>query len=1056
MSTIALSLPFEFDQPVWLWLIALVPVLVLASQRSLAGLDPVRRVSALVVRSVLVVLIACCLARIQHVRRNTDATTIFLMDRSHSVEQLQQFQDDFIRTAAEQLPQRAPQDRIGVIDFAKNAYLEQMPMVGGYHIPPGRLPSIPGVDRTNIAAALRLAMAMFPHDTAKRIVLMSDGNDNMGDVLAEARRAKADQIPIDVVPLWYKRTNEVYFDRMIAPTYVEPGELIPIRMRIHTDKRVTGKLLLYQDGQPIPLPPQSAHVELAPGNNTFIIKPRVEKAGAHTFEAVFEPDEPWMDASPLNNNASTFSFVSGKRTALLITNNIAFDTPLIEALRSENVRVDVKSTSDLGTFSLLDMMSYATIILSNVPAATFTDKQQESLATYVRDMGSGLIMIGGDEGFGAGGWIGSPVEEVMPITFEIKHKRVIPQGALVLILHSCEIPRGNYWGKEMAKKSVDTISSQDMIGILAYTYSPGGANWEVPLDKAGNKAAVKSKIDKMQIGDMPDFGRTMQMALDELTVGRGRTAAQKHVIILSDGDAQPPSASLIRKYQQARITVSTIGIGWGAHVMANSMQFIAKQTGGKFYTARNPRQLPQIFVKESKVVRRTLIVEETFRPQVLHSQSELLAGIRMRETLPDLGGLVLTSPKQSPHVIIPLIRATDDGEDPVLVHWQYELGKAVAFTSGYWPVWGQRWTNWPKFARFWAQIVRWSMRQDTPANFDTYTRIEGNRGRIVIDALDKDATYLNMLQLQSVVVGPNQERIPLRFTQTGPGHYEAEIEIETAGQFLANIQINTADGQNLGTIRTGFSLPYSPEYRDREPNEALLRQVAEITGGRWLDLPAEQADVFAKNLPPTKSKRPAWPWVLSWLLLPAFLLDVSVRRLASWLAMSIVIEILILVVLLFGVGLWIGPWWSVLGVFLLADLVGWLIRFRYIVPLFDWMTHTVTVLGQTGDRSALALEKLKRSQKRVRDGLSPIEDDPAGGEPPSPLPRAVARRRYDSGDDQTPTQPGDLQEALGGAKAESKPSQTSGRGSGRDSQDAEDKSTTSRLLQRKRKREDEG
>ena len=434
MTSVALALPFHFEQPIWLWLVLLVPVLVVASLRSLAGLDPSRRVLALVVRSILVILIACCLARVQHVQRNDDLTVMFLMDRSHSVQTKQEYQEEYIRAATVGMP---PRDRVGLIDFARDAYLEQLPMRGGYFVPPGRLPVMPNPDRTNIASAMRLAMAMFPHDTAKRMVLMSDGNDNMGDLLTEARRASADGIPIDVVPLRYSHRNEVYFDRMIAPTHAEPGEQVPIRMILHTNRRVSGTISIFHNAQLVELPSDRAQVTLKPGANTFFIKLPLHGAGAHTFEATFHPDDDTMDASALNNTASAFSFVSGKSSALLISTNPDHDLPLVEALRSENVQVDMKEVSQLGEFSLLQMMNYSTIILANVPAAVFTDRQQQELASYVKDMGSGLIMLGGNEGFGAGGWIGSPVEEVMPVTFEIKHKRVIPRGALVLIMHSC-------------------------------------------------------------------------------------------------------------------------------------------------------------------------------------------------------------------------------------------------------------------------------------------------------------------------------------------------------------------------------------------------------------------------------------------------------------------------------------------------------------------------------------------------------------------------------------------------------------------------------------------
>ncbi|MHC4698328.1 MAG: VWA domain-containing protein, partial [Planctomycetota bacterium] len=664
MIVAGLSLPFDFEQPTWLWLCVLVPALVVASLRSLAGLDPVRRILALVVRSLVVILLACCLAGVRHVRRSDDLTVLFLMDRSYSVQEREEFQEQYIAEAAKTMP---AEDRLGLIDFARNAYLQQLPMSGGYFVSPGRLPPMPNTDRTDIASAMRLAMAMFPHNTAKRIVLMSDGNDNMGDLLTEARRAKADGIPVDVVPIRYRHRNEVYFERMIAPTYAEPGEQVPVRMILRTHRAVSGTLSIYLNGRIVDLPEESARVRLTPGSNTLFMRLPIQVSGTQTYDSFFRPDDESMDTIALNNTASAFTFVSGKSRVLLLSTNPAHDQPLADALLSENVRVEMQDSPDLGAFDLAQMINYSTIILANIPAATFTDRQLEALAVYVKDMGSGLIMLGGDEAFGAGGWIGSPVEEVMPVSFEIKHKRVIPRGALVLIMHSCEISRGNFWGKEMAKRSVDTISSQDYFGVLAYTYSPGGENWEVPLDLNTNKQAVKAKIDRMQIGDMPDFGTTMRMAYKELTAGRGRDAAQKHVIILSDGDAQPPSAALIQDYAKSKITVSTIAIGWGRHVMPGTLANIATKTGGTFYSARNPRQLPQIFSKESKIVRRPLIIDEPFQPQILSPQSDLLVGIDPNiDVIPPLGGMVLTSPKQSPNVLVPLIRATDDGEDPLL------------------------------------------------------------------------------------------------------------------------------------------------------------------------------------------------------------------------------------------------------------------------------------------------------------------------------------------------------------------------------------------------------
>jgi hypothetical protein len=638
----------------------------------------------------------------------------------------------------------------------------------------------------------------------------------------------------------------------------------------------------------------------------------------------------------------------------------------------------------------------------------------------------------------------------MPVDFEIKHKRVIPRGALVLIMHSCEIPRGNYWGVEVAKASVDTISSRDYIGVLAYPWSPGGVNWEVPFQFAANKAAIKKRIERMAIGDMPDFDSTMRMAVNAL---KDSDASQKHMIIISDGDPSAPAPSIINDMVRHQITCSTIGIGFGSHVMEKTLRDIASKTGGNYYPCRNPKLLPQIFVKESKVVRRSLISNERFTPQVRYAFSELLTGIEPNEVLPALGGMVLTSPK--PEAQVALIRLAEDRtEDPVLAHWQAGLGKSVAFTSGYWTRWGDDWVAWPKFAKLWAQIARWSMRQDAPENFDVFTRIEGNRGRVIVDALDKDAKALNMLSLPAVIIKPDQGVVPLLFAQTGPGHYEAEFDVDQTGQYIANVAVNE-QGAHKGSIQTGLSVPFSPEFRELVTNAALLRKMATLTGGRWHEDVAQPAqhDIFSHNLPPVRAKQPVWDWMLAWLLLPLFLLDVAMRRLASTIAFSVVFELILIAFLLFGLKWAHHGVWGVLGAILVGECIGWALRFRAIRPLLDSLTHSVAALGHAGERSTAALGQLKDVRERVRDEQT---ERPLGGARKITAGKEDTtvdrQRRFDVGDASAKAPAQDLHQALGAPQAAQAPSEKRRppAPAGKD-EEAPTEDATSRLLRAKRR-----
>ncbi len=1039
---LGLLLPLSVDKPMWLWLLLVIPVLAVVSWRVLVAVRPFRRVMAILVRSLVIVVLALCLADVTYVRTTDKLTVFFLMDRSDSVKDLQQVQEEYLTTVSAQIKNK-PRDRVGMIDFASNAYLQQLPMQGGYHVPVGRLPEMDHRDRTDVAAAIRLALAMFPHDSAKRIVLMSDGNDNMGNILTEAENAQAAGVQIDVVPLWYEHRNEVYFDKLVAPTRVAEGDVVPLRMLLHAERATTGHVEIYHNGRLVEIPKDASRISLRPGNNPFNVKLPIEGGGPQRFEARFVPDDPERgDSIEENNTATSFSFVAGKSKALLLTMNDEDDLALVEALGKENITVEVRDVS-AGNLDLLDLMSYSVVILANVPANTFTSEQQMDIVNYVSNLGGGLIMTGGDDSFGAGGWIGTPLAEVMPVHFEIKHKRVIPRGALAVICHSCEIARGNYWGTEVAKTSLDTISSRDYFGVLTYSWSPGGVNWDVPLQLATDKASIKKRIDQMTIGDMPDFDPTMKMA----TKGLAATdAAQKHIIIISDGDPSPPAASVIADMKKNKITCSTIGIGFGSHVMEAPLKDIAKKTGGRYYPCRNPKKLPKIFVKESKVVRRSLISEERFSPQVQYAASEMLAGISSGEPLPPLGGMVLTSPKDEAQIA--LVRLGKDGvADPVLAHWQAGLGRTVAFTSGFWPRWGGAWVSWPKYSKLWSQIVRWSMRQEAPANLDVFTRITGNEGTVVVDAVDKDASALNMLSLPGVIIKPDQKTEQLVFTQTGPGHYEAKFKVDQTGQYIANVAVNE-DGVAQGSIQTGVSVPFSPEFRELTTNVALLEKVKDVTGGRWHEDMSQAAShpIFDHDLPPNRAKEPIWEWMLAWILLPLFLLDVAIRRLASWLAFSVVFELVLMVVLLFGVGVIYGPWWGILGVILLVELIGWSMRFKSIGPLIESLTSNVAVLGQAGERSTASIGQLKDVRDRVQDEASGKTKAK-----PTHQPDVDRGARFDVGDDAAKIDAGDLRESIETGPSTRKDKSQAPKQSPGAAADGDDEDATSRLLRAKRR-----
>ena len=887
-STLALA-PLRFEEPGYLALLAVIPLLLALSFRSLAGLGPVRRGISMAVRAVVVVVIVLALAGGQRARPVKDLTVVFLLDHSKSIppaEQRAAF--DFIRRAAEYRPDN---DRLAIIGFAGQAELDQLPMKA---LALDQLAAAAEPDQTNLAAAVRMGAAVLPADTMGRLVLLSDGNENSGDVLQEANRLRAAGIPVDIVPIRYAHPNEVVFESLKAPPTASTEETINLQMVLRSQQPCRGKILLWHNDKLIDLGDQG-RIELPAGPMRHYVSLPLRVAGAHKFRAQFVPDDPEADAIPDNNTGEAFTLVSGQGKILILTTTADLSAAqssagvLKKALEDEKLvcDVDVAGQNPLDQVRLLE---YSLVILDNVPAGDVSDEAKQTLATYTRELGGGLIMLGGDDSFGAGGWLGSPIEEVMPVSFDVKHKKQLVKGALVLVMHACEVESGNYLGERCAIESVKTLSSRDLIGVLAFRYlGTQQGNWVVPLQEVGDRGRIINEIKKMQMGDLPDLDEVMRPGVEALL--KRTDAGPKHMIVVSDFDPSPPRDDLIKMMRQNGVTCSTVAIGYGGHSI-NEVEAsnIAKATGGRFYRTNDTSQLPQIFIKESREIRRSLVQDPVdFSPVLADPLSPVVPGLS-GDALPPLYGYVLTTAK--PLADVPLVRVLEDRDaqgrheqDPILAHWQVGLGKTVAFTSGLWPRWGPQWAAWPKFSKFWAQLVRWASRQSESAAFDVATTVHGGKGRIQIDALDKNAQAINFMDVAGRLVEPDNSTQKLQLTQTAPGRYVGEFDARNRGNYIIQLQYRSGQGKDAvsGTLRTGVSVAYSPEYAQLQPNLPLLEQIREGTNGRLLGRDPPSADpklVFDRDkLGKGEARASIWETFVRWMLV-LFLLDVAVRRIA--------------------------------------------------------------------------------------------------------------------------------------------------------------------------------
>jgi hypothetical protein len=353
------------------------------------------------------------------------------------------------------------------------------------------------------------------------------------------------------------------------------------------------------------------------------------------------------------------------------------------------------------------------------------------------------------------------------------------------------------------------------------------------------------------------------------------------VIIISDGDPQPPPKALTDSYVQAGVSVTTVLVS-GHGTVANKMMMkaIADKTGGNFYEVKNPKNLPQIFIKEAQLVSRSLIVEEPgMQPQVVIRLPGPTEGFY---SVPAVDGYVLTAPREG-HSLIPIVNPTSEGNDPIYAYWNYGLGKAIAYMSDLTGRWGGRWASWGEFKSFWETSFRWVMRPSAPSNIMVNTSHEGDRAHVEVEALKGDTSFMDFLRTSAAVLHPDSTTEPLTLQQTGPGRYRGEFSTSQEGAYLVNINFvgGTPDDPMQGNIQAAVSVPYPREYRAVKHNAALLREVADRTGGRYLGaVDPALVDLFYRGtLDVPRSPKSVWD-LLAILAAALFVLDVAGRRIA--------------------------------------------------------------------------------------------------------------------------------------------------------------------------------
>jgi len=711
---------------------------------------------------------------------------------------------------------------------------------------------------TNLERAIQAALSGFPAKAQKRIVLITDGNQTDGDSLQLASAASGQYVQICCVPLQQQDSRDVVVASLSVPERIKREEAFEIECEVHSAGEIQGRLKLYVDDYLA----VDKEVALAPGKHVETFRRSLEEGGDHLLQVHFESDTPQATE---NDKAFVYITIPGRPRVLIVSKSDV--TPLANALRRSRFRVEHLTPAGAPA-TMLELSRYDAVILGDVPADALGKLRLRLLRDYVANLGRGLVLTGGRESFGPGGYAGTPVEQAAPVRMEISQKERPSTAVVVLVDDSRSMwlhgtpemtfekelftkPGAAYTGLSTKNKAefiakvfervVLSLSDRDQVGALGLTSQLKAAEWYVRLQRVTDKPRLITQFNR-------GFKRQRySILIDSVNEARfylaNDPATYKQVLLLTDGyvAADEDYYKLAQIFLSDGFSISTVGVGSDSNVKL--LEELARWGGGRFFLASDMKEIGDVYEKELTAPTTQLIVERA-SPISLMKDTEVLRGLDMN-LAPDLFGYVRTQAKTTSDTLL----TVEGTKDPILASWQYRAGKVIAFTSSAVGSWATLWTkDWEDgYSRFWRQVVRGVLQTPGEQTYRVHLKPEGMRVKVAADVLDTNENFINAAQVTAKLyyLGERGDIFSpsvswkSRLKQVAPGRYEHKFEMEREGVYLATVQ--GADSNATSIASSGAIIPTPKELINPDADQALLAAISQTTKGQLAADAAEAA-----------------------------------------------------------------------------------------------------------------------------------------------------------------------------------------------------------------------
>ena len=783
---------------------------------------------------------------------------VVVADRSRSMtENALAEQERIIRGISAARPANA---ELAVVAFGRNAVVETAPRSQGF------AEFIQDVDRdgSNVREAIDKSAAFVEEGVPAKMLVLSDG----------LFTSPPDAIPAAVDTFLQSRSfaHDLFVASVDAPASVAPNAPIPVTAWASTSEATTNRYALLRGTNVI------AHGTKAfrPGLTPLVFRDFAGRAGLrrYTLEIAPAADDP----CPGNNRADFLVKVEGRRPLLYLTDEP--EASAAETIRHGGVPVEVREAKSFrGGLAALE--DYGGVLLDNVPAKDFPTSFLRDLAAYATDLGRGVALAGGERSFGPGGWYKTAVEDILPVSLELRQEHRKFSIALAIVMDRSGSMMADAGGGRTkmdmanlgAAGAIDMLTSLDEVAVIAVDSQPHIIIEMQYADQAQARRNEVLGIRSMGGGIFVEEGITA--GLRELSRS---SAVTKHLILFADAaDSEEPGnfRSYLAKATAAGISVSVIGLGTESDCDAKLLKEIAEAGNGTCQFESNAKEIPRLFMQDTYLVAKTAMCTNLTPVKATVSLRQLSDALPAK--LAPIGGYNLTYIRDDAETAI----LTEDEEHaPVLAFRRAGVGRTLAFTGELAGKHAAPLMTSNDGAEIATAIARWTLGDGGPENagFHFERRIEAGGIRITAVADEENPlTAVPNSGLKLVTL--------LDCGDDGVKRIEDALRWESSDTLSAFVPLygsETAfpvvmlpDGKSVALAPA--RLPHPAEFHrhsDPAAGERAMRRLSEHSKGRV----RTAFDDIWDDLPSVRTTTPLAPWIYL-LAAFAFLAFVFIRRL---------------------------------------------------------------------------------------------------------------------------------------------------------------------------------